>query len=282
LEQRVAEITKRQVENGVKGHGRALVVKLEETADSTVSSLKSFIKRTVESLPEDATEQDLEAAHEKCSAKTRELGLSVKERAQDVRAWKANYDQETDSLVQAAVRSTVEVLEKIHGLGLQEVGMRWAWLDGVTYQDWQNYHKLRNTLEEWQAEVEAVGSRHDGLRVAHEEGKKLEDEAMEASARMVSELIRLKDVAKWKLWANDATDDFTNKVVPARVFKAAQQASSLSRVRPHLSVRALPHPSNLLLLKPPRPSRLRHRRPLRQQAACLLRYPKLSRVPLLH
>jgi hypothetical protein len=226
LEQRVAEITKRQVESGVKGHGRALVVKLEETADSTVANLKSFIKRTVESLPEDATEEDLVSAYEKCSAKTRELGLSVKERAQDVRAWKANYDQETDSLVQSAVRSTVEVLEKIHGLGLQEVGMRWAWLDGVTYNDWQNYHKLRSTLDEWQAEVEAVGSRHDGLLVAHKEAKKLEDDAMDISAKMVNELVRLKDVAKWKLWANDATDDFTNKVVPARVFKAAQQASS--------------------------------------------------------
>lgn len=225
LEQRVAELTKRQVDNGVNGHGRALVVKLEETSDSTIAKLKSFIKRTVESLSEDATEQDLEAVHEKCREKTRELGLSVKERAQDIRAWKSAYDQETDSLVQAAVKSTVEVLEKIHGLGLQEVGMRWAWLDGVTYKDWQNYHKLRNTLTEWQAEVEAVGSRHDGLRVAHEEAKKLEDDAMDVSARIVNELVRLKDVAKWKIWANDATDDFTNKVVPARVFKAAGKAS---------------------------------------------------------
>jgi hypothetical protein len=226
LEQRVADITKRQIESSVHGHGRALVVKLEETADSTVASLKRFIKRTVESVPEDATEEDLLAAHEKCSAKTRELGLSVKDKAQDVRVWKAAYEQETDSLVQAAVRSTVEVLEKIHGLGLQEVGMRWAWLDGVTYNDWQKYHKLRSTLDEWQAEVEAVGSRHDGLLAAHEEAKKLEDEAMDISARMVTELVRLKDVAKWKLWANDASDDFTNKVVPARVFKAAQEASS--------------------------------------------------------
>lgn len=226
LEQRVSEITTRQIESGVKGHGRALVVKLEETADSTIAKLKSFIKSTVESTPEDATEQDLEAAFEKCGAKTRELGLSVKDKAQDVRAWKTAYDQETDSLVQSAVRSTVEVLEKIHGLGLQEVGMRWAWLDGVTYKDWQNYHKLRNTLTEWQAEVEAVGSRHDGLLAAHEEAKKLEDDAMDIAARMVNELIRLKDVAKWKLWASDATDDFTNKVVPARVFKAAQEVSS--------------------------------------------------------
>lgn len=223
LEQRVAEITTRQVERGVNGHGKALIVKLEESADSTIASLKSFIKKTVESLPEDATEKDLEAAHEQCSTKARELGQNVKQKAQDVRAWKGSYDTETDTLVQAAVKSTVEVLEKIHGLGLQEVGMRWAWTDGVTYKDWQNYHKLKSTLTEWQAEVESVGSRHEGLRVAHEEAKRLEDEAMSIASKNVNELVRLKDVAKWKLWAGDATDDFTNNAVPPRARKAAQQ-----------------------------------------------------------
>ncbi|KAF7680399.1 hypothetical protein GT037_002050 [Alternaria burnsii] len=223
LEVRVAEITKRQIDNAVHGHGKALVVKLEETADSTIAKLKSYIKKTVESLPEDATDVDLEAAYEECGTKTREFGLTVKERAQDIRVWKASYDQETDSLVQAAVRSTVEVLEKIHSLGLQEVGMRWAWTDGVTYKDWQNYHKLRNTLNEWQAEVEAVGSRHEGLRLAHEESKKLEDKAMAIASDMVAELVRLKDVSKSKIWAGDASDDFSDKVFAPRVRKAAQQ-----------------------------------------------------------
>jgi dihydroneopterin aldolase len=223
LEVRVAEITKRQIDNAVNGHGNALVVKLEETADSTIAKLKNYIKKTVQSLPEDATDADLEAAYEDCGTKTREFGLTVKERAQDIRVWKASYDQETDSLVQAAVRSTVEVLEKIHSLGLQEVGMRWAWTDGVTYKDWQNYHKLRNTLNEWQAEVEAVGSRHDGLRLAHEESKKLEDKAMAIASDMVAELVRLKDVSKSKIWAGDASDDFSDKVFAPRVRKVAQQ-----------------------------------------------------------
>jgi hypothetical protein len=129
LEVRVADITRRQVDSAVHGHGRALVVKLEETAASTIAKLKSHIKNTVNSIPEDAADATLEAAYEECSTKTREFGLTVKERAQDVRAWKAAFDEETDSLVQAAVRSTVEVLEKIHGLGLQEVGMRWVRVD---------------------------------------------------------------------------------------------------------------------------------------------------------
>lgn len=226
LEQRVSEITERQVENGVQGHGNALLVQLEETADSTISKFKQIIKQTVESVPEDATEEDLETAYERCIAKTRELGLAVKDRAQAVRAWKASYDQETDTLVKAAVRSTVEVLERVHALGLQEVGMRWAWTDGVTYKDWQKYHKVRNTLTEWQAEVEAVGSRHEGLKIAHDEAKALEDKAMATAANMVAELVRLKDVSKWKIWAGDATDDFSDRKVPARVFRAATNIAS--------------------------------------------------------
>ena len=226
LEVRVEEITQRQIENGVKGQGAALVTQLEETADSTIVNFKNYIKQTVKSIPEDATEAQLESAYEQCIAKTRDLGSAVKDKAQAVRTWKAAYDQETDSLVQSAVASTVEVLERIHSLGLQEVGMRWAWTDGVTYQDWQNYHKLRETLTEWQTEVEGVGSRHEGLRVAHEEAKRVEDEAMAIASKMVAELVRLKEVSKWKIWAGDSTDDFSHKVVPARVFKAAQNAIS--------------------------------------------------------
>jgi hypothetical protein len=220
LETRVADITKRQIDNGVHGHGAAMIVQLEETAESTVSSLKKFVKQTVKSLPEDATEEQLEQAFEKCIAKTRELGLAVKEKSQAVRNWKTVFDQQTDNLVRAAVGSTVE------GLGLQEVGMRWAWLDGVEYKDWQNYHKLRDTLNEWQEEVEAVGAKHDGLKVAHEEAAKLEDKAMTIASTMVNELVRLKDVSKWKIWAGDQSDDFSDKKVPVRAYNAAQQVLS--------------------------------------------------------
>lgn len=223
LDTRVADITKRQIENGVQGHGAALIVQLEETAESTISSLKKFIQQSVKSLPEDASEDQLEQAYEQCVAKTRGLGLAVKEKSQAVRNWKVTFDQETDNLVRAAVASTVEVLDRIHGLGLQEVGMRWAWTDGVEYTDWKNYHKLRDTLTEWQAEVEAVGGKHEGLKAAHEEAKKLEDKAMAIASEMVNELVRLKDVSKWKIWAGDATDDFSDKKVPVRAYKAAQQ-----------------------------------------------------------
>jgi len=222
LEERIAEISKRQVESGVRGHGTALLVQLQEGVKSTVEKFKSFIKQTVETVPEEATQDEVESAYEKCVGQSRSLGLAVKEKAQAIRSWKAAYDQETDYLVKAAVDNTLEVLGRIHDLGLQEIGLRWAWMDGVTYKDWQNYHKLRETFTEWEKEIEALGASHDGLRVAHEESKKLEDEAMTIASDMVRELLRLKEVARWKIWAGDASDDFSNKKVPARAFKAAQ------------------------------------------------------------
>jgi hypothetical protein len=71
--------------------------------------------------------------------------------------------------------------------------------------------------------VEAVGARHEGLRVAHDEAKKLEDKAMTIASNMVAELVRLKDVSKSKIWAGDASDDFSDKIFAPRIRKAAQQ-----------------------------------------------------------
>jgi hypothetical protein len=223
LDERVAELTKRQVENGVHGHGAALLVQLEETAKSTIEKFKAFVKQTAEGLPDDATEEQLESAYEKCIAQSRALGLTVKEKAQAIRAWKSTYDQETDYLVKSAVENTLDVLRRIHDLGLQEVGLRWAWTDGVTYKDWQKYHKLRDTLSEWEKEVEAVGSMHDGLRVAHEESKNLEDNAMAIASDMVREMLRLKEASRYKIWTQDSSDDFSDRKLPVRPLKAAQE-----------------------------------------------------------
>ncbi|OCL08928.1 hypothetical protein AOQ84DRAFT_31497 [Glonium stellatum] len=222
LDERVKEITSRQIDSQAHGVGSALIVQLEETSKSSIDELKSTIKQTVKNIPEDVTEDELESAYEKIVAAVRAVGMTIRDKAQAVRSWKQTYDEETDYLVKSAVESTVAVLDNIQDLGLQEVGMRWAWMEGVTYKDWAKYHELRHTLEEWRNEVKEVGARHEGLRKAHEEGNKVEDKAMAIAAEAAKELARLKDVARWKLWANDSTDDFSNKKVPARTFKAAQ------------------------------------------------------------
>lgn len=222
LDERVKEITNRQIDSQAHGVGKALLAQLEETSKSSIDGLKSTIKQTVKNIPEDVTKDQLESAYEKLVAATRTAGMTIREKAQAVRSWKQTYDEETDYLVKSAVESTVAVLDNIQDLGLQEVGMRWAWMEGVTYKDWAKYHELRHTFEEWRSEVEGVGAKHNGLYKAHEEGDKVEDKAMAIAGEAAKELARLKDVARWKLWAGDSTGDFSNKKVPARVFKTAQ------------------------------------------------------------
>jgi hypothetical protein len=222
LDERVKEITNRQIDSQAHGVGKALLDQLEETSKSSIDGLKSTIKQTVKNIPEDVTKDQLESAYEKLVAATRTAGMTIREKAQAVRSWKQTYDEETDYLVKSAVESTVAVLDNIQDLGLQEVGMRWAWMEGVTYKDWAKYHELRHTFEEWRSEVEEVGAKHNGLYKAHEEGDKVEDKAMAIAGEAAKELARLKDVARWKLWAGDSTGDFSNKKVPARAFKTAQ------------------------------------------------------------
>ena len=223
LQERVKEITDRQIESQVGGTGNALLIQLEETVGSEEAKLKKNINSIVKALPEDATEESLEAAHEKLFKATRAAGLSVKDKAQALRSWKENFDDETLSLVSAASNSTLEVIDNIRGLGLQEIGMKWAHMEGVTYKDWSKYHEVKKSFEEWHKKVGAVAQNHPGMQDSRDASEELEAKCMTIAEQAAKELSRLKDVGKWKIQAKDYSDDFSTKYIPAAAAKGAQK-----------------------------------------------------------
>jgi len=223
LQERVQDITSRQIESQVGGVGEALVVQLEETSKSELAKLRKSINKIVQSLPEDTTGSDIKKAEEELSRATRNTGVAVKNKAQALRAWKQKFDEEIQSLVSAAAGSTLDVLDSIRDLGLQEIGMRWAYLDGVTYKDWAKYHEMKQTFDEWRVEVEAVAKGHEGLRRSKDKSEELESRGMSIAEQTAKELARLKDVGKWKLQAKDDGDDFSTKYMSAAVAAAAQK-----------------------------------------------------------
>lgn len=225
LEERVKEITAHQIRSQAHSVGEALIVQLEETSKTALDSLKSRINRAVKGLPEQPTENDIESVYEEINSHIRSAGLTVREKAQALRSWKENYDQETQNLVKAACNSTLEVIDNIRDLGLQEIGMRWAWMEGVTYKDWSKYHALKKTFDEWRNKVEAVAMHHEGLSEAKHEGDKIEEKGMAVAEDAARELARLKDVANWKLRVQDTSDDFSTRKMPAAAAKAAQQVA---------------------------------------------------------
>ncbi|RDI83661.1 hypothetical protein Vi05172_g6203 [Venturia inaequalis] len=219
LQGRIEEITSRQIDNQAHGVGEALVVQLEEMVKSSTSSLMEKINAAVKSLPENADEEDENVAYESILSIIGSTGRTIRDKAQSVRTWKQHYDHDTTALVEAALESTLEVIDNIRDLGLQEIGMRWAGMEGVTYKDWSKYHDLKSTFDEWRGGVEAAARKHKGLAKAQEEGEIVQESAMNAAEKAAKELARLKGVARWKIDARDSSSDFSTRVLPAKAKK---------------------------------------------------------------
>ncbi|KAK5291037.1 hypothetical protein LTR16_002372 [Cryomyces antarcticus] len=223
LKERVQDITDRQIKSQVHGVGQAHVAQLEETSSTAIDNVKSKITSVVKSLPTDASDEDVASAEEKLLTYIRGAGKAIKAKAQNLRSWKQSYDEETLWLVKAASNSTLEVIDNIRDLGLQEIGQRWALMEGVAYKNWSKYHNLKKTFDEWRDEVEDVATKHEGLSKAKKEGSQMEEKGMAVAEEAAKQLAKLKDVARWKAQARDTSDDFSVRRFPAAAAKAAQQ-----------------------------------------------------------
>lgn len=217
LEDRITEITERLIQNQAQKVGDALIIQLEETVKSSLIGLKSSIVSIVKNS------KDVEESEETLGAAVRKAGVAIKEKAQAVRQWRQNYDQETSSLVSKSAEDTFEILDHIRDLGLQEIGMRWAWTDGITHKDWSKYHQLKTKFDEWRYDVEKVVTEHSGLKKARAASEEVESQAMAIAEDAAKELARLKETGRWKISAGDSSDDFSTKYMPAAAAAAGQR-----------------------------------------------------------
>jgi hypothetical protein len=199
---RVDEISERMVEKDVKLTGQRLLGKLKDSVASEVDTLKQQILVLAGSTtsPEEGSEA--------VAAAVRQVGLSVKEKAQNVRSWRMRFTEELQVQVTRAAENNVQILDEIRDLALQKIGMKWAWMDGVTYKDWQNFHELRSRLTEWTQSVKSVVVTHPGIEEAENAAQDIEDAAMEVAQAAAKELASIKQVGQWKVAAGDTTDDF--------------------------------------------------------------------------
>jgi hypothetical protein len=226
LEERITEITDRLIQNQAQGVGKALVIQLEETVKSSLQTLKKSIISIVKD------DKDIETSEDALNAAVRKAGVAIKEKAQAVRTWRQSYDREANSLVSQSAETTFEILDNIRDLGLQEIGMRWAWTDGITHKDWKKYHQLKNKFDEWRTDVEKVLTEHPGLEKARAASEEVESQAMAIAEDAAKELARLKETGRWKISAGDSSDDFSTKIMPTAAAvvakKVAEKVSELS------------------------------------------------------
>ncbi|KAK0121967.1 hypothetical protein ONS95_010238 [Cadophora gregata] len=226
LEERITEITDRMVQSQAEEVGKAHIIQLEETVNSSFKKLKNAIISIV------SDSKDTEDSEGALNTAVRKAGIAIKEKAQAVRSWRQNYDRETNELVGLSAQDTFEILDHIRDLGLQEIGMRWAWTDGITHKDWAKYHQLKTKFDEWRVDVENVVTGHPGLDKARAASEEIESQAMGIAEDAAKELARLKETGRWKIQAADLSDDFSTKIMPAPaavvIQKVAEKASELS------------------------------------------------------
>jgi len=217
IEERITEITDRLIKNQAQKVGPALVIELEETIKASLKNLQSTIIYIVHSY------ENAEDAEEALVTAVRKAGVAIREKGQAVRTWKQSFDKEAGNLISASVKDTFDILDHIADLGLQEIGMRWAWTDGITHKDWTKYHAMKGKFAEWRGDVEMVVHEHPGIEAALSASADVENKAMDIAEDAAKELARLKEVGLWKISAKDTSDDFSTKHIPAAAVVAGQQ-----------------------------------------------------------
>jgi hypothetical protein len=221
LKERVDEIVNHQKKSQVEGVGKSLVVQLEETVEGVINSSKARILAIVGGIPEEPTDDDIEEAQIALATAIRSAGQNVKARAQAIREWHQAYTKETNNLINKALESTLETVDSIRELRLTEIGRKYS-DSGLAHKDWSKYNDLKKATKAWRKDVEQVAVKHDSIAFAKEAAQGIEQRGMSIAENAAKELARLKDVGKWKIAAEDSSDDFDTKTTPA-VSKRAQR-----------------------------------------------------------
>ncbi|KAK2935398.1 hypothetical protein FoTM2_003340 [Fusarium oxysporum f. sp. vasinfectum] len=217
LEERVDEIAKRMIEENVNTNGQKLFDDLETTIDRELTGLRNKIVELA------GTNADVVDVNQQIVTAVRSSGMAIKQKAQAIRQWRQGYDQELQETVITVADVHFQVLDETRNLALQQIGMRWAWTDGITYKDWAKYHELKRTLNEWTEQLKQLIVTHPALLEAQDAAARVEDEGMEIASVAAKELARLKDVARYKVAAGDTSDNFD---VDAMKLAAEQAAAA--------------------------------------------------------
>ncbi|KAF6812081.1 transcription factor [Colletotrichum sojae] len=219
IEDQVEEISGRVVKENAQTKGKALVTELQTVAQAEVDALKKQIIKIVHKSVDApvAAQDDLVAA-------VRKAGLAVKEKAQNIRAWKDDYEAEIEAAVTQAADRHFKILDSIRDLALQKIGMKWAWMDGITYKDWAKYHELKDRFDEWTNDLKKLIITHPGLDEARAASNEVEDSGMAVAQSAAQELARLKQVGFWKLAAHDVSDNFDSESTRQAADEAERRA----------------------------------------------------------
>lgn len=103
--------------------------------------------------------------------------------------------QTTAKIVDAALAE----MDSAHDIGMQELGMKWAWMEGVTYKDWAKYHDLKKAFGSLKTKVIRSGQGHKGLREVTDYAKSIDDAAADVLKVARIEVAKLEKLGRQRV-----------------------------------------------------------------------------------
>jgi len=196
---------------------------LEELIEREFSFLKNVVKELARPVVSEKGEEHQQTSEETFAAKSKKSGIKIRDKAQSIRVEGQQFLSNVYADVVKAADNHLEGLDSVLDLAMQELGMKWAWMDYVTYKDWQKYHELKKDFETLRRNVVAAAQRNKKLtEITRWTENDWEGKATEIAKEAADKLKRLKTVSRRKIQLSDPSDDFSESVVPVAADKAAQ------------------------------------------------------------
>jgi hypothetical protein len=200
------------------------IINLQKLVDSGFSTLKAKIVSLVQPLSSDSIAEEKAGAEGKLLAATRRLGTEIRDKAQEIRKDAEKYLAKVYDDVSEAADQHLEVLDGINDMGMQELGMKWAWMDFVSYKDWARYHDLKKGMRESRTSIIRSAESNKKLKeITKWVESEWEGKATSIAKKAAEELKRVKGAGKRKIELTDSSDNFSDDYIPIPGKKANQQ-----------------------------------------------------------
>lgn len=197
---------------------------LQKLVDEGLANLRAEAIKLASQLKPESAREEKDAAVDKLLAAARLLGARIRDTAQSLRKDAENHIAKLYVDVSKAADQHLDVLDSVNDLGMQELGMKWAWMDYVGYKDWAKYHDLKKEIKESRAIIiESAESNEKLLEVTQWVESAWEGRATEIAKEAAEALKQVKEIGKKKIELADASGDSTDGHIPSIAEKAAQQ-----------------------------------------------------------
>lgn len=200
------------------------IAALENLVDAEFEKIKeTTIKITSRLSPESNAEEE-QAALDSLFATTRDAGIKIRDKAQEQRLGSQKYLAKIYDDVAGAADNNLEVFDSVLDLSMQELGMKWAWMDHVSYKAWRRYHALKKDFDGLKRDVVTAAQHNKKLiEVTRWVEGNWEGKVTDIAKDAAEELKRLKRVSERKIELADSSDDFSDSILPVVVEKVGQQ-----------------------------------------------------------